>query len=589
MKAEGESSSMLALWNHLNKRRRRQFYLVLGLMFVASFAEILSISAVVPFLGVITNPGLVFENPLLSPLIDFLDLNSPDELILPITILFITAAAGAGIIRLLLLYATTRLSYGAGHDLSIKVYRQTLFQSYSVHLARNSSEVINGIITKTSTVISGVLTPVITIISASIIMIGIVGILCFIDIVVALTAFTGFSVLYFLVIFYTKSKIRRNGEVIAIQSDASVKVLQEGLMGIRDVLIYGSQEFYSEIYRKADFPLRRSVGNNLFISGCPRFVMEAIGMILIAAIAFAMVEQQSSATQVFPVLGALALGAQRLLPIMQLIFGSYSAIKGSRACLEDVIELLDQPTPDYVKNPILTPIIFDNEISLKNVSFRYEAEGPLILDGVDLVIQKGTRVGVIGATGSGKSTLFDIIMGLNFPSTGTMEIDGEIINEKNIRAWQAHIAHVPQDVYLSDNTIAENIAFGTSKTEIDLARVKQAADRAQIGDLIESWAMKYDTYVGEHGVRLSGGQRQRIGIARALYRNASVLVFDEATSALDNKTEMSVVEAIESLGQDLTILIIAHRLSTLKNCDQIAEVTDKRIKMTNYEEALIGH
>ena len=589
MKAGGGGTSMLALWSHLSRRRRRQFFLVLGLMFVASFAEILSIGAVVPFLGVITNPDLVFENTLLSPLINFWDLNSPDELILPITILFIIAAAAAGIIRLLLLYATTRLSYGAGHDLSIKVYRQTLFQSYSVHLSRNSSEVINGIITKTSTVISGVLTPAITIITSSIIMIGILGILCFIDIVVALTAFSGFSILYFLVIFYTKSKIRRNSEVIATQSDSTVKALQEGLMGIRDVLLNGSQEFYSDIYRKADFPLRRSVGNNLFISGSPRFAMEAIGMILIAAIAFSMVEQKSGATEVFPVLGALALGAQRLLPIMQLAFGSYSAIKGSRASLNDVIELLDQPTPEYVKNPILTPILFDNEISLKNVSFRYGVDEPLILEGVELVIQKGARVGVIGATGSGKSTLFDIIMGLNFPSTGTLEIDGKIINEKNIRSWQAHIAHVPQDVYLSDNTIAENIAFGTSKTEIDLIRVKQAADRAQIGDLIESWAMKYDTCVGEHGVRLSGGQRQRIGIARALYKNANVLVFDEATSALDSKTEMSVVEAIENLGEHLTVLIIAHRLSTLKNCDQIVEVTDKRIKMTNYEEAIIGH
>jgi ATP-binding cassette subfamily B protein len=556
-------------------------------MFVASFAEIISIGAVVPFIGVITNPDLLFEHPLIIPLIDILDLRSTDELILPITILFILTAAVAGTIRLILLYATTRLSYGAGHDLSIKVYRQTLYQSYPVHVARNSSEVINSIITKTSTVISGVLTPAITLISSSIIMFGILGVLCFIDMVVALTAFAGFGTLYFIIIFYTKSKIRKNSEVIATHSDRTVKALQEGLMGIRDVLIYGSQEFYSEIYRKADFPLRRSAGNNLFISGSPRFTMEAIGMILIAVIAFFMVEQQSGVAQALPVLGALALGAQRLLPIMQQAYGSYSAIKGSKASLNDVVKLLDQPTPEYVNNPSVTPILFNKEITLKNIGFRYGSDEPWILEGADLLIQKGARVGVFGATGSGKSTLFDIIMGLNFPDKGTMEIDGEIVNERNIRAWQAHIAHVPQDIYLSDNTIAENIAFGTTKTDIDLNRVKVAADRAQISNLIDNWEMKYETCVGEHGIRLSGGQRQRIGIARALYKDANVLVFDEATSALDSKTETSVVEAIESLGKDLTVLIIAHRLSTLKNCDQIIEVSDRKIKETSYEKAII--
>jgi ATP-binding cassette subfamily B protein len=235
----------------------------------------------------------------------------------------------------------------------------------------------------------------------------------------------------------------------------------------------------------------------------------------------------------------------------------------------------------------VTPILFNKEITLKNIGFRYGSDEPWILEGADLLIQKGARVGVFGATGSGKSTLFDIIMGLNFPDKGTMEIDGEIVNERNIRAWQAHIAHVPQDIYLSDNTIAENIAFGTTKTDIDLNRVKVAADRAQISNLIDNWEMKYETCVGEHGIRLSGGQRQRIGIARALYKDANVLVFDEATSALDSKTETSVVEAIESLGKDLTVLIIAHRLSTLKNCDQIIEVSDRKIKETSYEKAII--
>ena len=212
-------------------------------MFVASFAEIMSVSAVIPFLGVITNPQAVFENPLLQNLIIFLNVQEPSQLILPMTILFISASLIAGFIRLLLLYATTRLSYGTGHDLSIEVYKRTLYQDYSVHLSRNSSEVINGIITKTSTVISGVITPILTLISSIIILIGIVGVLCAINFIVAISAFMGFGLLYFLVIIYTRSRINANSNVIALQSNKVVKSLQEGLMGIRDVLIHGSQVF----------------------------------------------------------------------------------------------------------------------------------------------------------------------------------------------------------------------------------------------------------------------------------------------------------------------------------------------------------
>jgi len=576
---------MKKLWCHLRKRRRCQFFLVLILMFIASFAEIMSVGAVIPFLGVITNPEQVYQNSVIQWIIPIIGVNSPDQLVLPITLVFIVATLLAGVIRLTLLYVTTRLSYGTGHDLSIDVYRRTLYQDYSIHVSRNSSEVINGIITKTSTVISGVLTPILTLISSFIIMIGIVGVLCFINIAVALIAFVGFGALYLLVIYYTRVKIRVNSTIIAQQSTSVVKSLQEGLMGIRDVLIHGSQEFYSKIYRDADLPLRLAVGNNLFISGSPRFAMEAIGMTLIALIAYFMT-QGTQVTDSFPVLGALALGAQRLLPIMQQGYGSYSAIKGSRSSLEDVIDLLDQPIPDFANRPPPEPIPFTDEITLSSVSFRYAKGEPWVLEAVDLTLKKGLRVGFIGSTGSGKSTLFDIIMGLISPTKGVMKIDGESINEQNVRSWQTHIAHVPQDIYLSDNSIAENIAFGIPKEEINLVRVKEAAKSAQIDELIESWDRRYETVVGEHGIRLSGGQRQRIGIARAFYKHADVLVFDEATSALDNETEKSVVESIEGLDNNLTVLIIAHRLTTLRNCDLIIEVRNKNIQLTTYEQAI---
>ena len=573
------------LWTHLRKRRKLQFLLVVILMFIASFAEVMSVGAVIPFLGVITNPESIYLNPSIQPYLSTFNINSPDELMLPITAIFILAALFAGVVRLTLLYATTRLSYGAGHDLSIDIYRRTLYQDYSIHIARNSSEVINGIITKTSTVISGVLTPILTIISSTIILIGIIGVLCVINFSVAISAFLGFGLLYLCVIYYTRTRINKNSEIIADQSNRVVKSLQEGLMGIRDVLIHGSQEFYSKIYRDSDAPLRRAVGNNLFISGSPRFIMEAIGMTLIASIAFIMT-QDTQAADSFPILGALALGAQRLLPIMQQGYGAYSAIKGSKASLEDVMNLLDQPLPDQLVDNSSIKIDFKDGIYLEDVSFKYLIDEPSILDSINLKIDKGSKVGFIGSTGSGKSTLFDIIMGLIFPTKGVMKIDNEIITKNNIRAWQDRIAHVPQDIFLSDNSISENIAFGVTKENIDQERVIQASKMAKIHKLISGWDEGYETFVGEHGIRLSGGQRQRIGIARALYKHADILVFDEATSALDNETEKSVVESIEGLDDKLTILIIAHRLSTLKNCDLIVEEKNKKIHLTTYEEAI---
>jgi ATP-binding cassette subfamily B protein len=234
--------------------------------------------------------------------------------------------------------------------------------------------------------------------------------------------------------------------------------------------------------------------------------------------------------------------------------------------------------PDYADQPPATPIPFKKDIRLTQLSFRYQSESPFVLNGLNLTIPKGSRVGFIGTTGSGKSTLLDIIMSLLEPSAGTLQIDGQVLNSHNQRGWQAHIAHVPQAIFLADSTIEENIAFGVPKAQIDPARVRQAAQQAQIANAIESWPQDYQTLVGERGILLSGGQRQRIGIARALYKQADIIIFDEATNALDGETEQAVMQAIEGLSQDITLLIIAHRLTTLRNCTHVVELAGGRIK-----------
>jgi ATP-binding cassette, subfamily B, bacterial PglK len=573
------------LWKHLTKRRRKQFFLLLILMVITSIMEIISISAVVPFLGALTSPEQIYQHHLAQPLIQILEITSPSQLLLPLTIVFVVAILIAAIVRLLLLYVATRLSYATGADLSIDIYRRTLYQDYSIHTSRNSSEIINSIITKTDIVIRGVLIPLTTLVSSVVIVLGIISIIFTINPKVALIIFSIFTLLYWIISFLTKNFLQKNSQLIADQSTKVVKSLQEGLGGIRDVLIDGTQEFYCKLYRDADLSLRRATGDNIFITSSPRYLMEAIGMILIAILAYSLTLQEGGMVVAIPVLGALAVGAQKLLPALQQAYHSYGTIKGAKSSFIDVLNLLNQPLPYNSSQDLFNLMPFNQEIVFKDLSFRYTEDTPWILKNINLRIKKGETIGFIGVTGSGKSTLLDILMGLLPPTSGELLIDGVAITQENRRAWQAHISHVPQSIYLADNTIKENIALGIGLGQIKECKVVQAAERAQISEVIDNLKNKYKTFVGERGVQLSGGQKQRIGIARALYKDGNVLIFDEATSALDNQTEQKIVQQIAQLEDDQTIFIIAHRLTTLKQCDSIIRInTDFTIEQVNFNQ-----
>jgi ABC-type multidrug transport system fused ATPase/permease subunit len=564
---------MLAeLWKRLPRVRKRQFFILLALMLAASFAEVVSIGAILPFLGVLTAPQKVISYPPLQPLIHWLGVVEAQQLLLPLTLIFCAAALVAGAIRILLVYATTKYSYAVGADISIDVYRRTLFQPYPMHIARNSSEVINAITGKTAMVIGSVFVPLMTLASSVVILSGVVLALVAVDPMIVLLAGGLFGGIYLVIVRLSKRKLRENSECIARESTQVIKSLQEGLGGIRDVLIDGTQELYCQIYRSADRPLRQAQGNTIFLSSSPRYLIETLGLVLVAGLAYSMSQRPEGVATAIPVLGALALGAQRLLPVLQQGYSSYVIMRGAEASLGDTLALLDQPLPDQVAEPAKAPLPFASTIELKQLGFRYGPQLPWVLRGVDLEIRRGSRVGFIGTTGIGKSTLFDVIMGLLPPTEGILAIDGVPVTLRNQRAWQAHLAHVPQNVYLADTSIAENIAFGVPRDLIDFDRVREAARGAQIAQTIEDLPEQYRTPVGERGARLSGGQRQRIGIARALYKKADVIILDEATSALDHETERAVMKSIHELSPDITLLIIAHRLSTLKDCDAIVEL-----------------
>lgn len=556
-------------------------------MILASFAEAVSIGAVLPFLGVLTAPERVFAHPLTQPFIKALGLAEPKQLLLLLTIAFAMGALFSGVIRLVLLWAQIRLGHAVGADFSISIYRRTLYQPYAVHVARNSSEVIAGITNKANIVVHQMVLPALTILSSSLMLFTILVALLAIEPLIAFAAFVGFGAIYALVILVTKKRLMRDGQRISREQNQVVKALQEGLGGIRDVLIDGTQAAYCRIYRSADLPLRRATANVQIISSSPRFAIEALGMVLISALALSMVGRPGGIANAIPVLGALALGAQRLLPVLQHAYSSWTSMLGAQASLSDALDLLDQPLPEHADAPPVAPLAFKDRITLNQLAFRYTPGTPWVLQGVDLDIPKGSRIGFMGITGSGKSTLLDLIMGLLHPVAGSLAVDGVNITPQNHRAWQLHIAHVPQAIFLADATIAENIAFGMPLDQIDHARVRQAAQKAQIAQDIDSWSQQYNTVVGERGVRLSGGQRQRIGIARALYKKADVIVFDEATSALDNETELAVMEAIENLGEEITVLIVAHRLTTLQNCTHVVDLSNGQIKRSGSYQDIV--
>ena len=577
---------LMRLWRHLSLHRRRQFLLLSILIVLGAFAEVVSLGAVLPFIGILISPDRAFKVPIIASFARTLGIASPNQLVLPITVVFVAAAVIAGAIRLLLLWVSIRLAFATGADLGIDVYRRTLYQPYRVHVALNSSEVISVITSKVSDAVT-VLTQMLMLISSLVMLVAITLALLIVDPLVALLATAGFGASYGLVTWMSRRKLQRNSQRIALEQTRMVKVVQEGLGGIRDVLLDGMQPVYCDIYRRADYPLRRAQGANMFISTSPRFAMEALGMVVIAALTYGLSRQAGGLATALPLLGALAIGAQRLLPALQQGYNAWSSVASCEASLAKTIELLDQPLPAELLQSAPAPLNFQDAVHFNRVRFRYTSDGPWVLDDLDFIIRKGARVGLVGSTGSGKSTTLDLLMGLLMPTEGELLVDGEPVIGNRIRAWQRSIAHVPQSIYLADTTVAENIAFGVPREAIDLDRVKQAARQAQIAEFIESRPEGYRVSVGERGVRLSGGQRQRIGIARALYKQARVLVFDEATSALDNATEQSVMDAIDGLDRDLTIVLIAHRLTTVRRCDTIIELQDGRlVAQGTYEQLL---
>ena len=576
--ASGLRQELGTLYRFASPRQRQQLRFVVALMPVTAVVEMVSVASVVPLIAILTNVSATASTPWLPRYLDLVGATSRDQMLLAAGGLCAAAAIIAAILRLLLSWSSQHFSFAVGHEITQEIQRRVLHQPYGYHIANHTSVIISSL-EKVEKLVFDVLLQLLQATSALILSLFIVAALLAIDARSAATAAIAVVAIYGFVLLLTRKRLAANSAIIGNAYQRRIQAVQESLGAIRDIIIDHSQAAHLDVFKRVDEPLMRARADTAFIATAPRQIIEALGMVVITVLAVVISTRAGGLAAALPALGALVLGAQRLIPLTQILYQGWTTLAGGRSIIADVVELLELPLSDEAEfGGAAVPTTFTREVRFDAVAFAYPDRPQPALDGIDLVIPKGTRVAVVGRTGSGKSTLADLFMGLLEPTRGTILVDGVALTAASARGWQRNIAHVPQSIFLADASIARNIALSVPVGAIDMDQVARAADIAQLGEFIAALPDGYDTMAGEQGVKLSGGQRQRLGLARAIYRHAPVLVLDEATSALDDATEAAVMAALDRLGADGdTILIVAHRLSTLKTCQMVVRLDEGRI------------
>ena len=552
------------IYAHASATRQRQFYVVLALMVVGALAELATIGSVLPFLALISKSGGVPGA-------------LPGDRLITAGLLFALVVTLAGLIRLQLTRSTQDFAYGLGNDLTVDIERRILLQPYAFHASENSARLL-AMLSKVEDFVFEVLLPSMQALTAAFLAIAITAALIYLDPLTAIVAAAAFTTVYLAVSIIARKRLALNSEVTANSISERLQIAQESLGGIRDVIIDGTCETHLGMFARVNARLYQARANTAFIANAPRFIIETAGLIIVAAIAVVVARRDGSLAAALPTLGAIALGAQRLLPLVHQVYSGSSTAHGARVVLGEIVDFLQLPEQPAQLSEEPTPLPFRDRLRVDGVSFTYESRQEPALHDISFEIPRGSSVAIVGETGSGKSTLADLLMGLLTPDRGSISIDRVTLGEQNLRRWQRNIAHVPQSIFLADASITRNIALSVAGDEPDIERVIEASKMAQLHEFVETLPQGYETLVGERGVRLSGGQRQRLGLARATYKRAPVLVLDEPTSSLDYRTEAAVIEALEELRRaGSTIIIIAHRNSTISRCDLVARLADGRL------------
>jgi len=558
------------VWSVLNSQERRRLGWILLLMLVGTVLETVSLGLVVPLVGFLTRPNYLEQFPRLNEL-----LGDPTE----------TQFVIGGMSFLVFVYfvKSAFLIWGTwvqrGYSMSVttrigtKLYETYLGQPYSFHLQRNSAMLIRNS-QNSALIMAGILDPVLVISSDILVTTGLFALLIALEPIGTIVTVLIFGVASLLFRKFTNARIKRWGEAQNFHKGMILQHLQQGFGGVKDVKILGAEDHFASQYeehlsRFSAAQRRFSVAQVL-----PRFGLEVLTIIGLAILVSTMVLLGSGLTEILPVLGLFGAAAFRLLPAVNRMINNFQLINVSRPQVAEIFSDLTMSVP--IRDTSIQRSSFKRDVSINDVSFSYAASSAEALIDVSISVARGEAVGLVGPSGSGKSTLVDILLGLLEPTSGRVLVDGDDIHD-NLRGWQDQIGYVPQSIFLTDDTLRRNVAFGLPKGEIDEVAVEAAIRSAQLEDFVASLPDGLDTIVGERGVRLSGGQRQRIGIARALYNNPDVLVLDEATSSLDTETEHGVMQAVQALQGEKTVIIVAHRLSTVEYCDRLYRLENARI------------
>ncbi len=577
------------IWLQLNRKRKIQVILIFFLALLTAIFEYQSVLVTYKFLSIMTGSQIQFEDLLISPLSIMLNEFAASDKFFVSTITFILIVVTTGSLRFILLYLQTKLTFLTWSDFSTEIYKKILNHSYSRHINCNTSKYISSILNDSNAIVINGISPGLLMLSSGMILLTILYALFYTSPIATLSAISLLFLLYFFIAKLSKNKLKKNSRIIKNNSAEVIKSLQEGLGGIRDIILDNTHKKFLDNFSNKERDLRRAIASNQIISSSPRYVIETFFMVIIGTFAYILISNvdAKSGESIIPLVGIFVLGAQRSMPLIQQLYSSMALFNGSKELIINGLTILEEQNDRSDKDikSSQRSLTFTKEIVIDNVDFRYSPEAPFVIKDVKMIITKGQKIGIVGETGSGKSTLLDIIMGLQLATNGKVLVDGFTIDHKSMKKWQKNISHVPQSIFLADSSIIKNIAFSEDDdNNIDIERVKLVAKHAFINKTIESWPLAYETVIGERGVKISGGQRQRLGIARALYKNSSVLILDEATSALDEETERHVMESINKYYSEVTVLIVAHRISTLRRCDAIFKINREScsVEATSY-------
>lgn len=573
-------------WRFVFRGRVLQVILLLLIMCLAAVMEMATLAAVLPLVGSLVNAQDGATELIASYLPASLGQSEHLQSMILIGVVIIVCLSAA--LRILVLRMSAEFSATMGLHLQTQYFRIMLSAQYEEIVNESSSQKLSLMTTKIPYINSVYLLGALNLTTSLISAIGIVVMLVWLSTGIVFVALFFLTIAYVLVAYFSRRKLRFYGKSIAINNPRSVQYLQDSLGGIRDVIMGSSQSVYVDRFETVAEKVETGKARLVFYSGFPRPILEAFGISAIAAITYFVNKGSTTDTHLLPMLGAFSLGLLRLLPYIQQIFAQWSKMYHAQPMFNDVVRAMNnfEPIDNHtvsLSTEQTAAVSFDSRIKLDNADFNYLHGDLPVLKQINLTINKGDYVGIVGPTGSGKSTLVDLLMGLLTPTQGALLVDGVVIDESNRHQWRRKVAHVPQRVYLADGTIEENIAFAVADDQINQARVCKSAERAHISEYIESLPDKYQTRVGENGVRLSGGQRQRLGIARALYAQCEVLVFDEATNALDKDTEQAIINELLNLSEYMTIIAIAHNNEAVKHCRQIVRVADGQAVLRTQE------